>query len=267
MTKEKTDDGKKPWAKFYFHDFTSDPKVKQCCRPARSFWLDLLGIMHEAEPYGHLLIAGRAPTTKQLVTQFGDSERDVSRWLAELEANQVFSRTPDNVIYSRRMVRDARRAAINKENGKGGGNPTLKGSDNRTRDRSNNRPDNPTARNRITEPDNQVGKPQRSEVRDLGPYKGLSPDQTRGRADVREAPAPPAQSEPGWELENERWSEVRKRVGDNKWSVWFQRCRLNGNDTTLIAPSAFEADKIRNDFGDLLAEVFGEEVTVKVEGR
>ena len=45
--------------------------------------------------------------------------------LRELAATDVLSVTDNEVIFSRRMVRDANRAAANKANGLKGGNPVL----------------------------------------------------------------------------------------------------------------------------------------------
>lgn len=81
-----------------------------CSLAARGLWVELLGYAHEAEPYGHLLVAGKAPTIAQLAALVGSTPREVERLLAELEAADVFSRAPDGVIFSRRMIRDQQRA-------------------------------------------------------------------------------------------------------------------------------------------------------------
>ncbi len=118
-----------PWLKWYPADWRQEPTLRLCSRAARSLWLDLLGLMHEAEPYGHLLIKGKPPTAKQLAAVLGDSAKNVASWLDELEQSDVFSRTPDGVIYSRRMLRDKERDERNRHNGKSGGNPNLRGED------------------------------------------------------------------------------------------------------------------------------------------
>lgn len=64
--------------------------------------------MHEATPYGHLIAAGVPITADELARIVGESARDVTRWLEELGRRQVYSVTPDGVIFSRRMVRDER---------------------------------------------------------------------------------------------------------------------------------------------------------------
>ncbi len=116
---------KKPWLKFYPTDWRSDPKLRMCSIAARGLWIELMGIMHEAEPYGHLLVSGRPPTSHQLAALVGASTDQITELLAELESLDVFSRTGDGVVYSRRMTRDARKANVARNAGKKGGNPTL----------------------------------------------------------------------------------------------------------------------------------------------
>lgn len=135
---------RQPWMKLYPADFRSDPKVKMCSRAARSVWFDLMGIMHESEPYGFLLVDGKQPTLKQLSSMIGDSPRELDKLRLELENNGVYSRVgdanldpdlaelippgvPDRTIFSRRMVRDAAKSAKFKKYGEQGGNPDLLG--------------------------------------------------------------------------------------------------------------------------------------------
>ena len=51
----------------------------------------------------------------------------MSGLLAELELNGVFSRDRRGRIYSRRMVRDAKRSEEGRKHGRLGGNPSLRG--------------------------------------------------------------------------------------------------------------------------------------------
>ena len=82
-------------------------------------------LMHEAKPYGHLLVNGKSVTDAQLAIQTGIPQDQITKLLGELDNAGVFSRNSDGVIYSRKMTRSAKRAAINKKNGKSGGNPVL----------------------------------------------------------------------------------------------------------------------------------------------
>jgi hypothetical protein len=67
--------------------------------------------MHEATPYGHLLINGRLPTNAQLAKQTGIPARSITASMHELEAAKVFSRTVDGVAFSRHMIRAEKRAS------------------------------------------------------------------------------------------------------------------------------------------------------------
>ncbi|MBP2232522.1 hypothetical protein J2847_005851 [Azospirillum agricola] len=131
MTAEQQQEKKRhPWLKWYPADWRQEITLRTCSRAARSLWLDMLGLMHESAVRGHLLINGVAPDVMTLADALGDSPRDIRRWLDELELKGVFSRLEDGTIISRRMVRDTAKAARDKANGKTGGNPKLKASDN-----------------------------------------------------------------------------------------------------------------------------------------
>lgn len=127
-----------PWLKFFPTDWRSDPKLRMCSLAARGLWIEMISIMHEATPYGHLLVSGLAPTDTQLAVLVGASPDQIPALRGELDSAGVFSRTGKGVIYSRRMTRVAKKSAIARKNGKNGGNPTLRkqtdnsGSDNRT---------------------------------------------------------------------------------------------------------------------------------------
>jgi len=132
---------REPWQKFFHGDWRAEPRLKMCSRAARSLWLDMIGLMHEAVPYGFLLVEGISPSTAQLANLVGDSERQVKSWVEELRIAGVFSvigqplpddvqlliplEVPQGTILSRRMVRAANKREIDRNNGKGGGNPRL----------------------------------------------------------------------------------------------------------------------------------------------
>lgn len=89
-----------------------------------------MSYMHEAEPYGYLLIEGKQPPVSGIAALLGRPLSEVKKALSELEGQGVFSRREDGAIYSRRMVRDKAKAEQDRVNGKGGGNPKLKVEDN-----------------------------------------------------------------------------------------------------------------------------------------
>lgn len=114
-----------PWMKWNPQHWRSDEKLRMCSLAARGLWIEMIAIMHRAEKYGHLMIAGKAPTPGQLAVQVGAPADEVERLIQELEEACVFSRTAAGEIYSRRMTIDHKKATEARENGKRGGNPTL----------------------------------------------------------------------------------------------------------------------------------------------
>ncbi len=115
-----------PWMKFYPTDWRADPALRMCSVGARGLWMEILCLMHEAEPYGSLRINGNEITPRQIASLAGTSPSEVEEWLSELEVAGVFSRDDSGVIISRRMQRDKAKAESDKANGKRGGNPGLK---------------------------------------------------------------------------------------------------------------------------------------------
>jgi hypothetical protein len=86
----------------------------------------MLCAMHKGVPYGHLTINGRLPTTRQIAAMASASEKETAKLLKELEDGGIFSRGENGSIYSRRMVRDKAVSDKAAEDGKRGGNPSLK---------------------------------------------------------------------------------------------------------------------------------------------
>lgn len=120
---------KQPWLKFYPSDWRADPALRMCSLAARGLWMEMLCLMHAADPPGSLLVNSNQIQPKQLSSLSGCTTRDIDGLLSELEAAGVFSRDEDGTIYSRRIRRDIAKAERDKNNGKGGGNPSLVGKD------------------------------------------------------------------------------------------------------------------------------------------
>jgi hypothetical protein len=120
---------KQPWFKFYPQDWRGDAKLRTCSIAARGLWAEMLCVMHEADPYGYLLINGRAVNPKQLAVLAGVAQSECMRLMVELAGAGVYSVDETNRIYSRRMVRDKAKADKDRENGRCGGNPKLKDPD------------------------------------------------------------------------------------------------------------------------------------------
>lgn len=95
-----------PWMKFYPQDWRGEARLRAVSIAARGLWVEMLCLMHEAKPYGHLLLNGHPVTNDQLAALAGTSPDTASSLLAELEGAGVFSRNRSGVIFSRRMRRD-----------------------------------------------------------------------------------------------------------------------------------------------------------------
>ncbi len=106
----------RPWMKYYPRDWRSDAKLRMCSLAARGLWADLLGYMHEAEPYGHLLIDGKKPNINDVAALVGRPLPEVKKAMFELANHGVFSTREDGVVYSRRMVRDHERSEEGRKN-------------------------------------------------------------------------------------------------------------------------------------------------------
>lgn len=120
--------------RFFPSDWRSDPALRMCSMAARGLWIEMLGVMHEAKPRGHLLVKSAPPTTQQLAIIVGCGETECADLIAELERNGVFSRKRSGVIYSRRMEADEIKSRKNRDNGRKGGNPALSLNDDKKRE-------------------------------------------------------------------------------------------------------------------------------------
>ena len=121
-----SDEKRLPFMRFYWGDWRADPGLRLCSLAARGLWADMLSIMHEAEPYGFLIISGRPATPNDLARIAGASLKEINLCLKELSTHAVFSVNSDGTPFSRRMVRDKERSEKAREWGKAGGNPNIK---------------------------------------------------------------------------------------------------------------------------------------------
>ena len=132
---------KQPWFKFYPTDWQSDDGLRGCSMAARGLWIEMLCIMHKAD--GFLVVSDKPVPPKQLATRVGITAKECEALLYEMAEAGVYSVDERGAIYSRKMRRMVEKAARDKENGKGGGNPNLPSRDNRTVNPEANRGVNP----------------------------------------------------------------------------------------------------------------------------
>jgi hypothetical protein len=96
--------------KFYPRDWRGDQALRAVNMAARGLWMECLCIMHEAKPYGHLLINGEVVEDDVLARMVGAPVDEVRTLVSELRKAGVLSMTRSGVIFSRRMVKDHAKA-------------------------------------------------------------------------------------------------------------------------------------------------------------
>lgn len=115
----------RPWFKLWVADWLGDTLLRSCSLGARGLLIDLICIMHEADPYGHLLINGQPVTDFKLSVLLSVRLPSLLSKLRELETKKVLSRNEAGVLFSRKMVKMAQESAKHRENGRKGGHPAL----------------------------------------------------------------------------------------------------------------------------------------------
>lgn len=113
------------WSKFVWNDWQKDEGLKMCSLAARGLWMEMLCIMHNAEPRGYLLVNGRKPTARQMATLVGATEAEILALVEELREAGVYSVREDGVPFSRRMRDEVENEARWREYGARGGNPNI----------------------------------------------------------------------------------------------------------------------------------------------
>lgn len=117
--------GKLPAFQFYPGDWLKDPALRSVSLAGRGLWMDILCLMFEAVPRGHLVLNGKPVSVEQLARMVGSTAEEVTRLMEELLNAGVALVTDRGCIYSRRMVRDEEIRGIRRRCGSMGGNPTL----------------------------------------------------------------------------------------------------------------------------------------------
>lgn len=98
--------GKRPSFQWYPGDWQRDTALRACTLEARGLWVEMINLMHDGEPYGHLTAGGVPLDSDTLAKMVGIGPKRCNALLAELEKHRVFSRNDAGVVYSRRMVKD-----------------------------------------------------------------------------------------------------------------------------------------------------------------
>lgn len=121
---------KRPAFQFYPGDWRKDVELRSCSLAARGLWIELMAVMHDCEPYGHLALNGRPMTHAQIAGQIGGTTApEIRRLLGELLENGVARTTEAGLIFSKRMVDDERVRNARAEGGKAGSEHGIKGAE------------------------------------------------------------------------------------------------------------------------------------------
>jgi hypothetical protein len=105
-------DDRLPWFQFETVAWRGDANLRTCSALSRAVWLEMMLVMHEAEPRGYFVQRGGTRLDMDLKSFSKISAYSVGsikRAIAELDVKRIFSRTPEGVIFSRKMVRDEKR--------------------------------------------------------------------------------------------------------------------------------------------------------------
>lgn len=119
---------RRPWLKLFVGDWLQHPALKLCSLAAQGLWVRMLCLMHQAEPYGHLCVAGKPLDVDGLARLAGVPLAEAELLVAELDAAGIFVRNESSIIVSPRMVRDEAKRRKASVDGQRGGNPALIGS-------------------------------------------------------------------------------------------------------------------------------------------
>lgn len=96
-----------PWMKLHPTDWAAADDLQACSLPARGLWIEMLLLMWSSPVRGELRTKdGRPYDAARLARWVRADLATVEGLLAELEREQVFSRTADGCIFQRRMVRE-----------------------------------------------------------------------------------------------------------------------------------------------------------------
>lgn len=112
------------WSKWFWSDWEADEALKMCSPAAQALWMRMLCIC--ARSAGYLQMADQPLTAADIACHTGWPLCDIQTWLSELQKWRVFSTDRRGCIYSRRMVREEIKRRRARENGKLGGNPSLR---------------------------------------------------------------------------------------------------------------------------------------------
>jgi hypothetical protein len=212
---------KRPAFQFYPSDWRTEAGLRLCSMGARGLWIEIMCLMHDCTPYGHLTVLGRAMKPDELARLVGEGAPAVKRWIGELESNEVFSRNDDGIIFSRRMTRDEEIREARAAGGSSGGEHGHKGGSHGSkggRPRKEKPPLNDNQRGVSNPPPSSSSSSPSSEKHD-DPYGSLSEN------DVSDPPAE-LPDDGDEELPEEPENSLKPQHVVDEWNQVALRCGL-----------------------------------------
>jgi hypothetical protein len=215
------------WSKFFWSDWYSDAKLQRCSLTAQGLWMKLLCVAAQHDPIGYLCVNDESLSPSDIARIAGVGQGKAQSLIAELERNGVFSRDRHGRIYSRRMVRDAKRQALASKNGARGGNPSL----------SKQRKIRPGVKGEVNPPDNP---------------RSQSPDSISQASSGRLAPLLRAcqvmgievealRRRPAWMLFGDFFAELVRLGCDAERDIWPTIARVRARGVVPSSPLYFKA--------------------------
>lgn len=104
--------GKLPHIQFYPGDWLRD-NISGCSLAAQGLWLRMMFVGHDSDRYGYLSMNGLPIPPGSIARRCGCTPEQYETLLAELTDAGVPSRTPEGILFSRRMVKDAQEREAN----------------------------------------------------------------------------------------------------------------------------------------------------------
>jgi len=111
---------------FYWSDWLGDAAVRRLTLAERGLWIDCLALMATASPIGYLCDDQGSPISHEELARITNAATptEVTELLDRIHRKGVVSLDRTGRLYSRRMVRDASKAAKLARNGQLGGRST-----------------------------------------------------------------------------------------------------------------------------------------------
>lgn len=116
---------KRPSFQFYPGDWLNDAALRMCSVAARGLWIEMMCLMHQGEPYGHLKVNHKVVGAVALARIAGCGVSETENLLEELLHSGVTIKDSSGVFISKRMVKDEVLRMARAVGGRLGGNPDL----------------------------------------------------------------------------------------------------------------------------------------------